>query len=64
MIWYDEETTIKLKEIINRHPEWYEYDDKGYIHRTKESPEELEHFFQFLNEQKGFEEILSNVFKK
>ena len=64
MIWYDEITTAKILEILENHPEWYTIDEQGLYSGTGEVPEELENFFEFLNEQHKFEDILSSVFGK
>lgn len=64
MIWYDEKTTAQILEILERNPEWYVYDEMGFISKTDETPKELEKFFQFLNEQNSFNSLIMSKFKK
>lgn len=64
MIWYDEKTEIKLKDILKKHPEWYTVDDLGFYYATDKGPKELKNFFQFLNEQNRFNAILLTKFKE
>ena len=63
-IWYDEKTTIKILDILDKHPEWYTVDDLGFYHITKDAPEELNNFFKFLNEQNRFNGLLLSKFEE
>lgn len=63
-IWYDEKTTIKILDILDKHPEWYTVDDLGFYRITEKAPEELNNFFKFLNEQNRFNGLLFSKFKE